>query len=174
MAPAVRQKLLEQDMAPTRRCSTSDEKEETVTGTRTRVGAGTKTSSGMITRAGIGARTGAGLGTRPQMRDRGIRARELRSGKGAWSESARGGTTQTSNKQTRPQDPMFQRNRHIIRRTRAKRREARDKGGEKRGQIKKCKGTPGAVSTRCGKQGRHRRKKEQIKTSKNCFSLQNI
>ena len=42
-------------------------KEETVTGTGTRVGTGTRTGTGISTRAGMGARTGAGAGMRIEM-----------------------------------------------------------------------------------------------------------
>ena len=55
------------------------------------------------------------------------------------SEDAREGVIPTSNQQPHPQDPMSQRDRRIIWRTRAQRREAKGRSGEDGGEAKKSK-----------------------------------
>ena len=126
-------------MVPREKQGTRDE--ETVTGTGTGAGTGTRTRTGMSTSAGKGARTGTR--TRDETRVEGGGKRELgnlKSSNRGGSEDARRGARQTSSHKPHSQDPTPQRDRRIMRRTRAQGREARDrigKGGKKRTKIQK-------------------------------------
>ena len=81
-----------------------------------------------------------GSGDRDQNRDEGGGEREpgnVRSGNRGGSEGARRGATSTRNQQPQSQDPTPQRNRCIMRKTRAQRREARDRIGKGGNEAKK-------------------------------------
>ena len=99
----------------------------------------TETGTGMRTRTEISTR--AGMGARIEMRV------ERRENPGSYEvvievdRRTQGGpeATPTSNQQPQPQDPMPQRDRRIMRRTRAQGREAKEEIGEGRGEAKKRK-----------------------------------
>ena len=84
----------------------------------------------MGTEAGTGAGTGE---NRHENKEPGNLRSDYRGG----LEDARRQATPTSNQQPHPQDPMPQRDRRIMPKTRAQGREARDGIGEGRGEVKK-------------------------------------
>ena len=147
--PAGSQQLLAQVQVPAQRCDTEGRTGhkgrggENGDGNRDGTGTGTSTWTGKNTRAGVGVRRGAGMGTRIEIKGwGGERAWNLRSGNRGGSEDARRGATPTSNQQLQPQNPMPQRDRRIISRTRGQGKKARDRIGEGGGEGEKAQQIP--------------------------------
>ena len=120
---------LPDDVVPRGEQRTRDEKKETGTGNRDGGGNGNEDEYGNDNEHQCRDGSENVRGNRDDNRDEGGEERHtgnLRRGNKGESEDARGGAISTSNQQPQPQDPTPQRDRRIMRKTRAKGREARD------------------------------------------------
>ena len=116
-----------------------DGRKEIVTGTETGAGTGMKTRAGTSTRVGMGARTGARKGMRIEMRVEGSESGGTYKKRIEVDRKTReGGRRQRVISNHSRKDPMPQRDRRIILRTRTQGRE-RDIIGEGREEAKKRK-----------------------------------